>query len=713
MISALSQSSIHALCSGQVITNIEDAVQQLLENSLDAKADRVSLTLVSHGLDTLTIEDNGHGIRVSDCQILGQSRGTSSKRKDELVDQEPESLLWTSSYGWRGEALHALIQLSESATLVTRLPGAELATRVQWQRGERVSMSTTSLRSSPGTTVSFHQLFHHLPVRQASLKANGRKELSNIVALLQCFCAVHPTLSLQLHGQNECLLTIQGESELKQATSSCSKTHPLSLARLRRIYNQLAPVDLYPLSVEFPGEGRWFGYFSDPYSPLSTTKRASREWIWIVAQRPVRRLVFAEKALLRALESLGLEAGCVAWMMLCFETETGTEPAAPLASMPLEHATLQASSLSIPSSLDMNLTPDKRSIYMRREEEWSVHLQAAFYDALTRLPTRKKEMSQSVPRSLPSMLSMPIQRTLVSEPSCRVPHSSSSPLLSSSPMMATTTTTTALSTLSPLVAGHLLPEPSSDMMLSESQPLSQPSFPLPPFYAPSSSFSPLHSDHYFEKSDFDRLSIIGQYNAGFIITLLHETERDSLWIIDQHAADEKARYEALLKGYRESIGLLRIKMLHPVELKDLDQATRLALKDEHVLAQMSSLGFEFRVESQQGERGESERILWTCRPSSLVPGNDQEPLAVQVPDCLEILQAVRSMVGVDGSKPFPRPLIGRAQAVLASKACRSAVMIGTALSRVQMTAIVRKLATLEAPWTCPHGRPTLQFLYHL
>jgi len=230
------------------------------------------------------------------------------------------------------------------------------------------------------------------------------------------------------------------------------------------------------------------------------------------------------------------------------------------------------------------------------------------------------------------------------------------------------------------------------------------------------------SDHYFERSDFKQLSVVGQYNAGFIVALLGGAGKTSLWIIDQHAADEKARYEALLKSYRESAGLARIKMLHPVELKSLDQRIRIALKDERILSVMSSLGFEFRIEASdrstagEGETEEKadERVFWTCRPSSLVPG-DHEPLAVQVADCLEMLQAVLadSSAGSPAACMAGRPLIGRAQAALASKACRTAVMIGTPLSRVQMTGIVKRLATLEAPWTCPHGRPTLQFLHSL
>ena len=51
--------------------------------------------------------------------------------------------------------------------------------------------------------------------------------------------------------------------------------------------------------------------------------------------------------------------------------------------------------------------------------------------------------------------------------------------------------------------------------------------------------------------------------------------------------------------------------------------------------------------------------------------------------------------------------------MFASRACRSAVMIGTALDRSALTKIVRRLEGVEQPWTCPHGRPTMRHLADL
>jgi DNA mismatch repair protein PMS2 len=62
--------------------------------------------------------------------------------------------------------------------------------------------------------------------------------------------------------------------------------------------------------------------------------------------------------------------------------------------------------------------------------------------------------------------------------------------------------------------------------------------------------------------------------------------------------------------------------------------------------------------------------------------------------------------GTAASKSILRP--SKVRAMLAMRACRGSIMIGTALTATQMRQIVQRLAGLEAPWTCPHGRPTMR-----
>ena len=71
------------------------------------------------------------------------------------------------------------------------------------------------------------------------------------------------------------------------------------------------------------------------------------------------------------------------------------------------------------------------------------------------------------------------------------------------------------------------------------------------------------------------------------------------------------------------------------------------------------------------------------------------------------LLASESVGGTGGVRP------SRVRAMLASRACRSSVMIGTPLSKQKMAKILGQLADLESPWNCPHGRPTMRHLVDL
>lgn len=69
--------------------------------------------------------------------------------------------------------------------------------------------------------------------------------------------------------------------------------------------------------------------------------------------------------------------------------------------------------------------------------------------------------------------------------------------------------------------------------------------------------------------------------------------------------------------------------------------------------------------------------------------------------------------GKEGKKRKMSVMLPKLMSTFASKACRTAVMIGTGLERKKMETIVRQLAEIDQPWNCPHGRPTLRHLVDL
>lgn len=187
------------------------------------------------------------------------------------------------------------------------------------------------------------------------------------------------------------------------------------------------------------------------------------------------------------------------------------------------------------------------------------------------------------------------------------------------------------------------------------------------------------------KSDFFGMTVIGQFNLGFIIV----RRNDELFIIDQHASDEKSNYERLI---RDTI-IQSQKMARPKQL-ELSAMERLSI-DDH-LETLQKNGFE--ISRQVDEFGESQYLLVALPVTKNITFDDA--------DLLEVLHLLN-----EGTPP-ETVRCTKARRMFASRACRSSIMIGTALSHDRMQAVVWHLGEMDAPWNCPHGRPTMRHLMH-
>jgi DNA mismatch repair protein PMS2 len=195
------------------------------------------------------------------------------------------------------------------------------------------------------------------------------------------------------------------------------------------------------------------------------------------------------------------------------------------------------------------------------------------------------------------------------------------------------------------------------------------------------------------KADFERMEVIGQFNLGFILALRPQTTNSSgeeLFIIDQHASDEKYNFERFSK----STILLPQRLVHPHRM------TLTAIEEEIVINHHDALtanGFFIDVnhEAPVGERC-SLLTLPTSREVTFTPG-----------DLEELLVLLADHVGSD----IPRPT--KVRKLLAMRACRSSIMIGKTLTSTMMSKIVRHLGEMDKPWNCPHGRPTMRHLYSM
>jgi DNA mismatch repair protein PMS2 len=193
-----------------------------------------------------------------------------------------------------------------------------------------------------------------------------------------------------------------------------------------------------------------------------------------------------------------------------------------------------------------------------------------------------------------------------------------------------------------------------------------------------------------QKEDFRKMNIVGQFNNGFILatqrTIASEKNgRQTLqvFIIDQHASDEKYNFERLQASTEmQSQPLVR-------QLKvDLTPVETLLVHENQDIVRRN--GFAISIDDNSNDSFLT--ALPVCRG-----------VVFRVEDFMELLREMQS-----GSLKGAR--CSKARRVFASRACRSSVMIGRVLSLREMRTIVDHLGDLHQPWNCPHGRPTMRHL---
>ena len=153
--------SIQLICSGQVITDLSTSVKEIVENALDADASIIEITLKDMGMTSIQVSDNGCGIEPSNYEFLALKHFTS--KINDFCD-----LKQLSSFGFRGEALNALCELSGNLSIITKRHSDELAQQLTYGRnGHLISQVPVSgMAKSSGTTVTVENLFSLLPVRR-------------------------------------------------------------------------------------------------------------------------------------------------------------------------------------------------------------------------------------------------------------------------------------------------------------------------------------------------------------------------------------------------------------------------------------------------------------------------------------------------------------------------------------------------------------------
>ncbi|VAI71062.1 unnamed protein product [Triticum turgidum subsp. durum] len=190
----LEESVVNRIAAGEVIQRPSSAVKELVENSIDAGASTVSVTVKDGGLKLIQVSDDGHGIRCEDLPILCE-RHTTSKLS------AYEDLQTIKSMGFRGEALASMTYVGH-VTVTTITEGQLHGYRVSYRDGV-MENDPKPCAAVKGTQVMVENLFYNMVARRKTLQ-NSNDDYPKIVDFISRFAVHHinVNLSCRKHGAN-------------------------------------------------------------------------------------------------------------------------------------------------------------------------------------------------------------------------------------------------------------------------------------------------------------------------------------------------------------------------------------------------------------------------------------------------------------------------------------------------------------------------------
>ena len=627
-INVLSEHLSNMIAAGEVVERPSGIVKELVENSIDAQAKSIAINIRQGGIESITITDDGEGMDAEDATTAFERHATS-KMKD-------ENDLWNiHTMGFRGEALPSIASVSH---VFLQTNNGEESCEVEISYGKFMGAHPTACPL--GTSIRVEHLFQRTPARFKHLKS-PQYEFSLISEVVQKFALAYPEIRFTLTHDGRTVFQTKGSGNL------------------REILMQMYDRSVAKSAIEIHGEDLDYQIHGMAVQPKYN--RATKYFIFLFINRRMIRSYHLQKAVLDAYHPY----------------------------MPKERFPIVVINVEMDAQLvDVNVHPSKWEIRLSKERQLEKLIYETLREALKKeiefvSIERKKEKPKVEVQSL--SFTYPENEELK-----QLTKEVNESFSSYDPQRKMETQTVALPDLNEQKEKSVLQK--EDPVISESKRVERPK----QNNILEKEAKPIMKEERVQQLDKEqpvgkeekesvltarehlpKLEVIGQFHKSYILA----QGEDGLYIIDQHAAQERYHYEqircAILSGNIDTQ-----QLLIPLQIEtSMYAVSRLDELNEC----LSQLGIHF---DSFGER------TLICRSLPLwMKQVDETAFLVDMIDLWQQDQQIN--------------IVSLREHAIATMACHSSIRFNRSLTLEEMKKVLYDLDQCEQPFHCPHGRPTI------
>ena len=658
-IHVLDETTINKIAAGEVVERPASVIKELIENSIDASATNIEVEIGDGGVAYMRITDNGIGMTEEDARLAILRHATSKI-------QHVEDLFDIASLGFRGEALASIASVSHFS-LTTRKADSDLGTRITVDGG--TFTDCIPYGAAPGTTIEIRDLFYNTPARRKFLKSE-RTEASKIQDIVGKLALSNPHISFKLIVDDRVAIITPGNGNIGDTVAA--------------LYGYKTKDDIFTVAYESDS------IYIDGVVSKPTLLKSTRIWQTII----VNNRVISDKTIMKAIDN------------------------AYHALLPKNGHPLVVLNITVPAEMvDINVHPRKSEVKFSDDKIIFKAVYHGILNALNNPLHERYERESSAYIGMGESLSnnsTNIRNTTINQgdDNTNMSHGNSTydsyraPSVVQDEMQSAEHIATAVD-YDKVFGGRRTK--GYEVMRGETTQFVEnlkakgytPPAPKATYEQSSfidESFAAVPKEYTsYTKEDIERFKSLSQdirehdseertiQNSGFLpmgqvaSCYILAKKGDDLYIIDQHAAHERVRYDKLCKS-SESIPMQSI--LVPQYSEATDDEMNLVEEERETLL---DLGFDV-------ELGGPTKIKLVGVPVDLVESK-----------AFEILQYIFSYLH-DHQQPTKAQL---RHEMLAYASCRGAIKAGHNLNMYQMTTLIEDLFSTEKPYVCPHGRPTI------